>query len=105
MTKKDILKLMDNACYYLLIAGSILVLIFEFLARLVILKLSIILYGASFLILCALCSMKLYFIKNETKENEVLVVDKSKESKTWLIIRLVLSAVLSAVMLTFLCLF
>ena len=49
--------------------------------------------------------MKLYFMKHETKENEELVVDKTKDSKKWIIIRLVFAAVCFALMITFLCLF
>lgn len=105
MSKKDILKTFDNSCYFSLIAGAILVFAFEFTASLTVLRLSIILFGVAFLILCVLCSMKLVFMKNETKENDELLVDKTKESKAWIIIRLVLSAIFFALMIAFLCLF
>ena len=83
MSKKDILKTLDNSSYVSLIAGAVLVLLFEFTASLVLLRLSIILFGAAFLILCVLSSMKLVFIKKEIKENEELVVDATKEKKIW----------------------
>lgn len=105
MSKRDMLKTLDNSSYTSLIAGAVLVFIFEFTANLVLLRLSIILFGAAFLILCVLSSMKLVFIKNETKENDELVVDKTKEKKAWIIVRLVLGAVFFALMITFLCLF
>ena len=105
MSKKDILKTLDNSSYVSLIAGAVLVLLFEFTASLVLLRLSIILFGAAFLILCVLSSMKLVFIKKETKENEELVVDVTKEKKTWIIVRLVFSAIFFVLMVTYLCLF
>ena len=105
MSKKDILKTLDNSSYVSLIAGAVLVLLFEFTASLVLLRLSIILFGAAFLILCVLSSMKLVFIKKEIKENEELVVDVTKEKKTWIIVRLVFSAILFALMITLLCFF
>lgn len=105
MSKKDLLKVLDNSSYCSLIAGAILVLVFQLTASIVVFRLAIILFGAAFLILCVMCSMKLYFMKHETKENEELVVDKTKDSKKWIIIRLVFSAVCFALMITFLCLF
>ena len=105
MSKRNMLKTLDNSSYTSLIAGAVLVFIFEFTANLVLLRLSIILFGAAFLILCVLSSMKLVFIKNETKENDELVVDKTKEKKAWIIVRLVFGAVFFALMITFLCLF
>lgn len=105
MSKKDILKVLDNSSYFSLIIGAILVLAFQFSASLIVFRLAIILFGAAFLILCVLCSMKLYFIKNETKENDELLVDKTKESKNWIIVRLVFAVVCFSLMITFLCLF
>ena len=105
MSKKDILKTLDNSSYVSLIAGAVLVLLFEFTASLVLLRLSIILFGAAFLILCVLSSMKLVFIKKEIKENEELVVDATKEKKIWIIVRLVFSAIFFVLMVTYLCLF
>ena len=105
MSKKDVLKTLDNSSYTSLIAGAVLVFIFEFTASLVLLRLSIILFGAAFLILCVLSSMKLYYMKNETKENDELLVDKTKEKKAWVITRLVFGAVFFALMIIFLCLF
>ena len=67
MSKRDILKTLDNSSYISLIAGAVLVFIFEFTANLLLLRLSIILFGAAFLILCVLSTMKLVFMKNETK--------------------------------------
>ena len=105
MSKKDMLKVLDNSGYFSLVAGAILVLAFQLTASLVVFRLAIILFGAAFLILCVLCSMKLYFIKYETKENEELVVDKTKDSKKWIITRLVFAAICFGLMIVFLCLF
>lgn len=105
MTKKDILKALDNASYISIISASMLVLIFEFTAVLFLLKLSIILFGASFLMLGVLCGLKLYLMKNEIKENDELLVDKTKESKPWIIVRLILSAILFVLMVVFFCLY
>ena len=63
MSKKDILKTLDNSSYVSLIAGAVLVLLFEFTASLVLLRLSIILFGAAFLILCVLirgCNLTIF---------------------------------------------
>ena len=105
MSKKDMLKTLDNSSYVSLIAGAILVFIFEFTASLVLLRLSIILFGAAFLILCVLSTMKLVYLNNEAKEDDELLVDKTKEKKAWIIVRLVFGAVFFALMVTFLCLF
>lgn len=105
MTKKDILKTLDTASFVSLLAGAVLILIFEFTASLVILKLAMILFGAAFLILCTLCSTKLFFMNKQIMENNELLVDKSKESKPWIITRIVLSAILFVMMIVFLCLF
>ena len=105
MSKRDVLKTLDNSSYVSLIAGAVLVFIFEFTANLLLLRLSIILFGAAFLILCVLSTMKLVFMKNETKENDELLVDKTKEKKSWIIVRLVFGSIFFALMITFLCLF
>lgn len=105
MSKRDILKTLDNSSYVSLIAGAVLVFVFEFTASLLLLKLSIILFGAAFLILVVLSAMKLVYIKNETKENDELLVDKTKEKKSWVIVRLVLGSVFFSLMIVFLCLF
>lgn len=105
MTRKNILKTLDYASYFSLIVGAILVLVFEFTASLTVFKFALVLFGTAFLILCVLCSFKLYYLKTEAKENEELLVDKTKENKTWLIVRLVFSALFFALMVTFLCLF
>ena len=105
MSKKEVLKTLDTASYFSLITAAILVLAFEFTAKLVIFKLSIILFAAAFLILCVLCIMKIIFLKHQTIENEELVVNKDKENKVWLIVRLILSAIFFALMITFLCFF
>lgn len=105
MSKRDILKALDNSSYVSLIAGAVLVFIFEFTANLLLLRLSIILFGAAFLILCVLSTMKLVFMKNETKEDDEILVDKTKEKKSWIIVRLVFGSIFFALMITFLCLF
>ncbi len=105
MSKREMLKTLDNSSYVSLIAGAILVFIFEFTASLVLLRLSIILFGAAFLILGVLSVMKLKFMKEETKEDDEVLVDKTKESKAWTIVRLVFSALFFVLMITFLCLF
>ena len=55
MSKKDLLKVLDNSSYCSLIAGAILVLVFQLTASIVVFRLAIILFGAAFLILCVMC--------------------------------------------------
>lgn len=105
MTKKNLLKTLDTASYVSLIVGACLVLIFEFVAELLVLRFSMILFGTAFLILCVLCSLKLYYLKHETKEDDELLINQKNENKTWIIVRLVFSALFFALMITFLCLF
>lgn len=105
MNKKNILKTIDNSAYVSLLAGAILVLVFEFTAVTILLKLAIILFGASFLMLSVLCGMKLYYLINQVKEGDKLLVDQAKESKPWLIVRLVISVILFVLMVTYFCLF
>ena len=105
MSKRDILKTLDNSSYTSLIAGAVLVFIFEFTASLLLLKLSIILFGAAFLILVVLSVMKLVYMKNEAKEDDELLVDKTKEKKSWIIVRLVFGLIFFLLMIVFLCLF
>jgi len=105
MTKKNMLKSLDAGSYFSLIIASVLVLLYEFIGEILIMRFSIILFGAAFLILCVLSTMKLVFMKNETKENDELLVDKTKEKKSWIIVRLVFGSIFFALMITFLCLF
>lgn len=105
MTKKNILKTLDMSSYVAFIVAAVLALIFEFVAELVIFKLAIILFAAGFLMLCVLCSLKLYFMKNEIREDDELLVDKTKEKKSWLITKLVLYVCGFVLMIAFLCLF
>lgn len=105
MSKKNILKTLDYASYVSIVIGAILVLFFEIFAKLLLLKFALIMFGASFLILIVFSVMKLYFMIHEIKENDELLVDKEKESKPWLIVRLVLSIILFVLMITFLCLY
>ena len=58
MNKKNLLKILDNSSYTSIVAGAVLILLFEIFAKLLLLKFSIILFAASFLILIVLCSMK-----------------------------------------------
>lgn len=105
MTKKNILKVLDNASYTSIVAGAFLILLFEIFAKLLLLKFAIVLFAASFLMLIVLCVFKLNFMIHETKENEELLVDKTKERKPWLIVKLVLSSVLFVTMIVFLCIY
>lgn len=105
MSKKQLLKTLDNSSYFSIIAGAILVLFFEIFAKPLLLKAAIILFATSFLILIVLSVMKLYFMINEITENDELLVDKVKESKAWLIVRLAVSIVLFVLMIVFLCIY
>ena len=105
MSKKEVLKTLDTASYFSLIVAALLVLFFEFTANLIIFQISIMLFAAAFLILCVLCSMKIVYMKRQTTENNELIVDKCKENKAWLIVRLVFSAIFFVLMIIFLCLF
>ena len=101
MKKKDMLKTLDYSSYFSLIAASILVLCYQFFGAMALMRISVILYGVAFLILAVLCAMKIVFMHKETKENDELLVDKTKESKTWLIVRLVFSVLCFAFTVVF----
>lgn len=101
MTKKNMLKSLDAGSYFSLIIASVLVLLYEFIGEVLIMRFSIILFGAAFLMLVALCVMKLIFMKNETKEGDEILVEKTSESKPWLYVRLVFSAICFAFTVVF----
>ena len=105
MSKKEMLRTLDNSSYVSLIAGAVFVFIFEFTASLILLRLATILFGAAFLILAVLCVMKLKFMKEETKEEEELLVDKTKEKKAMIIVRLVFASVFFVLMVALMCFF
>ena len=105
MTKKNILKVLDNSSYVSILFGAILILMFEIFAKLLLLKFAIVLFGASFLMLLVLCGMKLYFMNHEIQENGELLVDKAQEKKSWLIVKLVFSSIMFAIMIVFLCIY
>lgn len=105
MSKKNMLKTLDNSSYFSIVTGAVFVLLFEIFANLTLLKISIVLFGASFLILIVLSIMKLHFMIHETTEGDELLVDKTKESKPWLIARLAISIVLFVLMIVFLCIY
>lgn len=105
MTKKNLLKTLDSASYVAIICGSILVLLFEFIASLLLLKFAIILFGAGFLCAVVLSVLKLIYIKNQVTEDGELLIDTTKEKKTWIITKLVIYSLLFALMLVFLCLY
>lgn len=101
MKKKELLKTLDNASYYSLLVASVLILVYQFVGQVYWMTISVVLYGAAFLILTCLCVLKLIYIKNETKEDDVLLVDKAQESKPWLYVKLVFSAILFAFTVVF----
>ena len=93
MTKKDMLKAMDNAIYFSLIAASALVLLFEFTGVYFAVRVAVLLYGAAFLIFSALNITKIVFIKKNVTENETVLVEKNNNNLTWIIVRLILAVV------------
>ena len=105
MSKKNLLKVLDNSSYVSIFCGALLILLFEFFAKLLLLKFAIVLFGASFLMLVVLSSMKLYYMNTGTMENDELLVDKAQEKKALLIVKLVLSSLLFATMIVFLCIY
>ena len=105
MSKKNMLKTLDHSSYFSIVTGAVFVLLFEIFANLTLLKVAIVLFGASFLMLLVLSIMKLHFMLHETTENDELLVDKTKESKPWLIVRLAVSIVLFVLMIVFLCIY
>ena len=105
MSKKNLLKVLDNSSYVSIVCGALLILLFEIFAKLLLLKFAIVLFGASFLMLVVLSSMKLYYMNTGTMENDELLVDKAQEKKAWLIVKLVLSSLLFATMIVFLCIY
>ena len=105
MTRKSMLTALDRGSYFSIASGAVLILLFEILASLVLLKIALIMFAASFLMLLVLCVMKLYFMLHETKEGEELLVDGTKEKKLWIILKLVVAAVLFTTMIAFLCVY
>ena len=105
MSKRNLLKTLDYASYVSILTGAILILFFEFFAGLTLLKIALIAFGASFLILIVFSVMKLYFMIHEIKEDNELLVDRQKESKAWLIVRLIFSIIFFVLMIVFLCLY
>ena len=101
MSKKNMLKTLDAGSYFSLILASILLLIYEFVGEILVMRFSVIFYGAAFLMLVVLCVLKLIYMKNETKENDEILVDKTTESKPWLYVRLVLTAIFFAFTVVF----
>ena len=68
-------------------------------------KVSVVMYGAAFLILVALCIIKLIFIKNEVKENDEIIVDKTQEKTPWIYVKLVFAAICFAFTVVFFVMF
>lgn len=101
MKKKDMLKTLDYSSYFSLIAASILVLVYEFVGAMALMRISVILYGVAFLVLAVLCMVKLVFMHKQTTEDDCVLVDKAVESKPWLIVRLVFAAICFAFTVVF----
>ena len=101
MSKKNMLKTLDAGSYFSLLLASAFLLLYEFIGEILIMRFSVILYGAAFLMLVVLCVLKLIFIKNETKENDEVLVEKTSENKSWLYVRLVFSAICFAFTVVF----
>ena len=101
MSKKNLLKILDYSSYVSLIIASFFVLFYEVLGEPVLMKLSVVMYGAAFLMLVALCVIKLIFIKNEVKENDEIIIDKTQERIPWIYVKLVLATICFAFTVVF----
>lgn len=105
MTKQNLLKILDIGSYVSLIIASILVLLYEFVGEAVLMKVSVVVYGVAFLMLVVLCVMKLIFMKHDAKENDELLVDKTKEKTALIYVKLVFGAICFAFTVVFFAMF
>ena len=102
MTKKVFLKLLDVSSYFALIGAAALIILFEFTGVLLAIRVAIILFGAAFLMFDVLTILRIFYLKKETKENDVLLVDKENTSLGWLIVRLCVGIILFVFTIVFL---
>ena len=91
MTKKDFLKTLDIASLISIVCATVFVLLYQFSGAYSLIKLAIIMYTASFLILVVFYAMQTYFVFAKTKQDDKLILEMNKKDKILLITKLVLS--------------
>ncbi|MBQ8451327.1 MAG: hypothetical protein IJ538_00910 [Clostridia bacterium] len=104
MSKKEIIKTLDISASVCLLVATLLVLIYQFVGEALVMKFGIVFYVATFLIAIVFFALRLSE-KPEQIENADELIKPNKSSKTWLIVRLVLSCIMFAFALTILILF
>ena len=72
MNKKEVIKTLDISSFVSAVIATLLVLIFEFTGEYMVMKVSIVMYAACFLILITMLSIRVYntFKKKEVVEGE-----------------------------------
>lgn len=92
MNKKDILKVLDIASLVSIAIATVLMFVFQFNGDINLVKYSTVLYVASFLMLSAFYSMKVFFaFSPKTKDDIDFACDKKQ--KAFLITKLVLAVI------------
>ena len=92
MNKKDILKTLDIASIVSIFIATLLVFIYQFVGEYQVVRFAVIMYTASFLILTVFYAIKTYFVFSKTQENGEMMFEQTTKDKSFLITKLVLSA-------------
>lgn len=95
MSKKDFLKILDISSFVALVIATILAVIFQFGGSATIIKVAVVMYSVSFLIMTAFYALQTYFAYAKTMENETQIVNLNKKQKGYLITKLVLCSIVS----------
>ena len=93
MKKKDILKTLDIASLVSIFIATVLVIVYQFSANYQVIRFSIVMYAAAFLILTVFYAIKTYFVFAKTKEDGIEIFNLSKKEKGFLIAKLALSGI------------
>lgn len=90
MNKKELLKTLDLAGFVSIIVATILVLIFQFTGSSSVVKVALVMYSASFLIMTTLFALKTYFVYKKTELDGKIMFELDKKQRAFLITKLVL---------------
>ncbi len=95
MNKKEIIKTLDIASFVSAVIATLLVLIFQFTGEYMVMKASIVMYAACFLLLVTLLSFKVHsvFSKKEKVDGEDDSNEQTSKKKATAIVLLVLASI------------
>lgn len=94
MNKKEIIKTLDIASFVSAVIATLLVLIFQFTGEYMVMKASIVMYAACFLLLITLLSLRVYSVfSNKEKSDNEESNNASAKSKATVIVFLVLASI------------